>query len=114
MDAWAVHGGIHMWCAGIYGMCHGRMLWYVCSMFPLQEFLCFFHVHAFDFVLADMLVHAGISHTALMNLWKRGLCCTFPISWLSDLEVFIKSTSILTPAQYNNPGLSEGICAKQL
>ncbi|KAM7322831.1 hypothetical protein ACRRTK_018336 [Alexandromys fortis] len=74
----------------------------------------FFHVHAFDFVLADTLVHAGISHTALINPWKRGLCCTLLISWLSDLEVFIKSTSILTPAQYNGSGLSEGICAKQI
>lgn len=114
LDACAVHGGIHMWCAGIYSMWLGCMLWYVCCMFPLQEFLCCFHVHAFDFVLADTLVHAGISHTVLMNPWKRSLCCTLLISCLSDLEVFIKSTSILTPAQYNDPGLSEGIWAKQI
>lgn len=106
MHKWCVDKMCMIVCMHVYGMWHMCMLCVYVAFFLCRNFCAFFlHVHALGFFLADTLVHAGIAHTTLKHLWKRGLYCSHPISWLSDLEVLIKSIVILTLAQHNDPGL---------
>jgi hypothetical protein len=111
---------MHIWCVGricmivwmyVYDLWLVCMLWYVyhmCLHVSFAGISVLFSCSCIWLFLTDTLVHTGISHTALQHLRKRDLRRTLPISWISDLEVFINSTVILVLFRAMTQGLVKG------